>query len=231
MTTPETLTSTLARKYKLEVDQSTGELTGTAALSTDLITITAHGLVAGDEVVFTEAPAPIVVGDTYYVKTPVTTNTFKVATTPAGSAVDITADGAVTITGDSWVQVRALTEFSPSVDTNLEDDSDYDSDGWASQTKTQLAWKIEAKVARKVGVESGDPDPGQEVLRLAADEFGSDGIVHVRWYDRDGGPEAYDGYAEVSWSPEGGGTTALATVSVTLTGKGKRNVITNPAAA
>jgi hypothetical protein len=227
--TAETLTSTLARKYKLEVDLSTGDIDGTAALSTDIITSTAHGLSEGDPVVFTVVVAPLVAGTTYYAKT-VTVNTFKVSATVGGAAVDLTADGPVTVTGDHWVQVRALTEFTPKVDTNLEDDSDYDSDGWSSSTKTQLGWALSAKVARKIGVESGDPDPGQEVLRAAAEAFGADGIVHVRWYDRDGGPEAYSGYAEVSWSPDGGDTKALATVTVDLTGKGARTAITNPAA-
>ncbi len=225
----ETLTSTLARKYKLEVDASDGNIAGTAALSTDIITSTAHGLSEGDPVVFTTVVAPLVAGTTYYAKT-VTVNTFKVSATSGGTAVDLSADGAVVLTGDHWLQVRALKEFTPGLDTNLEDDSDYDSDGWSSSTKTQLGWKIDAKLMRKIGIESGDPDPGQEILRLAAESFGTAGIVHVRWYDRDGGPEAYSGYAEVSWSPDGGDTTALASVSVTLTGKGPRTPITNPAA-
>jgi hypothetical protein len=134
-----------------------------------------------------------------------------------------------TTTAD-WKQVRGVSEFTPTVDSNLEDDSDYDSDGWASQTKTQLAWAIEATLMRKIGVTSGAYDPGQEALRVAGESFGTDGVVHVRWYDREGGAEAYEGYAEVSWAPEGGSTTALSAVSVTLTGKGARSTITNPAA-
>lgn len=130
----------------------------------------------------------------------------------------------------SWTQVRGISEFTPTIDTTLEDDSDYDSDGWASQTKTQLAWAIKATVMRKIGVDTGAYDPGQEVLRLAGESFGTDGVVHVRWYDREGGDEAYEGYAEVSWAPAGGSTTALSSVAVTLTGKGARLPIANPSA-
>jgi len=130
-----------------------------------------------------------------------------------------------------WVQVRGITNLTAGLDTSLEDDSDYDSDGWASQTKTQLAWTITATVKRGKGVETGAYDPGQEALRLAAEEFGADGVVDVRWYDREGGEEAYRGDAEVSWAPAGGSTTDLDTAEVTLTGKGRRNVIDNPEAA
>jgi hypothetical protein len=130
-----------------------------------------------------------------------------------------------------WTQVRGVSEFTPTVDTTLEDDSDYDSDGWASQTKTQLAWMLEMTVKRKVTLDTAAYDPGQEALRVAAESFGADGVVHVRWYDRDGGPESYEGYAEVSWNPSGGSPTALSEVGVTLTGKGARESVANPNAA
>ena len=129
-----------------------------------------------------------------------------------------------------WVQVRGITAFTPALDTNLEDDSDYDSDGWGSQTKTLLSWSLTATVKRGKGVESGLYDEGQEALRIASESFGADGVVDVRWYDREGGDEAYRGDAEVSWAPSGGGVTALDMAEVTLTGKGARNVIVNPVA-
>lgn len=131
----------------------------------------------------------------------------------------------------AWEQVRGMSEFTPSIDTNLERDSDFDSDGWASQTKTQLAWMLEATLMRKVALAGGAYDPGQEALRLAAESFGADGVVSVRWYDRDGGLEAYEGKAEVSWTPDGGSTTALSSVKVKLTGKGARLTIPNPTPA
>lgn len=130
-----------------------------------------------------------------------------------------------------WRKVRAVTELTPKVDSTLQDDSDYDSDGWASQTVTMLAWSLEATVARKVDLASNLYDPGQEKLRQAATSFGAAGTVHVRWYDRSGGPEAYEGYAVVTWEPQGGGADALDTAKVTLTGQGRRVVIVNPVAA
>lgn len=129
-----------------------------------------------------------------------------------------------------WTPVRAVMDFKPAVDTNLEDDSDYDGDGWASSVKTQLSWSLEAKLGRKIGFSSGIYDPGQEALRTASTEFGTGGTVEVRWYDRNGGPEAYQGFATVSWEPEGGDTKALDMATAKLTGSGKRRDIANPAA-
>lgn len=227
MTTPAVpLTATLARKFRLDVDG--GSETATVVASTGVFTLTAHGLVNGQSVVFTTPPAGLTADTTYYVIN-ATTNTFKVSTTVGGTAATISADGSGVYT--SWVQVRGLTDLKPTVNASLQDDSDYDSDGWASQTKTRLAWMLDLKVVRKVAVTGGAEDPGQKILRLAGVNFGTAGVVHVRWYDRNGTGEAYSGYAECSWSPDGGGTDALDTASVSLTGKGARSDITNPAAA
>ena len=111
----------------------------------------------------------------------------------------------------------------------MQDDSDYDSDGWGSDVKTMLKWSNVVKLARKMAAGFTE-DPGQAVIRAAYDKFGSDGVVRVRWYDRNGTVEAYDGFAQVQWSEDGGDATALSMVSVTLTGQGARNVITNPLA-
>lgn len=62
----------------------------TAAAATDTVTANAHGLVAGDQVVFTDigGSAGLRVDRKYYVST-VTTNTFKVSAASGGAAVTI----------------------------------------------------------------------------------------------------------------------------------------------
>lgn len=130
--------------------------------------------------------------------------------------------------GASWIPVRGIGELKAQVESNLEDDSDYDAGGWASEAKTQLKWGLEAKVLRKKGVTSGNYDPGQELLRAASDQFGSPGTPQVRWYTDDGGPEAYSGFASVSWEPEGGEAKDLDAVTIKLSGNGQRTTITNP---
>lgn len=135
-----------------------------------------------------------------------------------------------TVSVPVWTPVRAIADLKPAVDTNLEDDADYDAEGWGSDTKTQLKWSLEVKLGRKIGFSTGVYDPGQEALRTAATKFGQLGTVQVRWYDRNGGPEAYSGFATVSWEPEGGDTKALDMATAKLSGSGARVDITNPAA-
>jgi hypothetical protein len=151
-----------------------------------------------------------------------------VATLARKFAVDVNTGS---LNSPIWTRVKGVSGLNPTVDSNLEDDSDYDSDGWGSSTKTGMTWSLEITAMRKVGIESRAYDPAQEALRLAAERFGAAGSVQVRWYDRDGGPEAYRGVATVAYSTEGGAYTALASATITLTGQGARIPITNPVAA
>lgn len=136
----------------------------------------------------------------------------------------------------TWVGVFGITDFTPAQDTTMQDDSDYDSEGYKSQTSTAIAWSCTGTLARKstAAVESAY-NPGQEVLRLAAQELGVENRVHVRFYEMNGddGPkvEAYEGYAAVAWNPNGGAMDALSTVAFVLQGQGKRLAIAHPAAA
>lgn len=136
----------------------------------------------------------------------------------------------------AWVALSGVTELTPGVEGSLQNDGDFDGEGWGSQVNTLNAWTLEGKVRRGIMPGSTPPvyDPGQEILRLAAAETGIANVVHVRWYEMEpDGPrvEAYEGYAAVQWSEDGGGVEALSMVSFTLTGRGKREAITHPAAA
>lgn len=133
--------------------------------------------------------------------------------------------------GTSYIDVRAVQDFAAPLADTLTDDSTYDDGGWTSQARTGLTWNATVKLARKQGITSKAYDLGQETLRASSKQFGTGGLVRVRWFDRNGGPEAYEGFAFVSWSDDGGATTALATVTCTLAGNGARTDITNPAAA
>ena len=143
-----------------------------------------------------------------------------------------------TYAAPTWVGVFGVEDFKPALDPSVQDDSDYDSLGYKSSTITALGWTLELKLARKVTAASATVyDPGQELLRAAAETMGASNRVDVRWYEMGSatgvGPkiEAYRGYAAVSWSEDGGGMDALDTVSVTLTGQGARTAITHPAGA
>lgn len=132
----------------------------------------------------------------------------------------------------TWVAIRGRSEFQPTQEPTMQDDSDMDSEGWKSQSVTAQSWGLTFKVFRKVdNTDETTYDAGQEFLRLAAAQMGVDNSVHVRWYEAaPGGPrvEAYEGDAAVSWSPDGGGMDGFDVVTVTLAGQGKRDAIAHP---
>lgn len=135
----------------------------------------------------------------------------------------------------TWIGVHGITEFTPKVEGSLQDDSDFDGEGWKSQTNTANAWSNEGKLKRgtRPGVADAPPtyDAGQELLRDAAAQTGVDNSVHVRWYEMEpNGPrvEAYEGRAAVTWTEDGGNMEALSIASITLTGQGKRIEIDHP---
>lgn len=85
----------ISSNKKDPADLGTALPTVTATAATDLVNSTAHGLVAGDTVVFTALTggAGLSTDTTYYViASGLVANSFKVSTTKGGAAVDITSD-------------------------------------------------------------------------------------------------------------------------------------------
>ena len=132
----------------------------------------------------------------------------------------------------TWVPVKGLTKFEESSDDNTEDDGDFDSNGWGSTVVTQRTWSLECEGKRKrTDNATFTPDPGQEIIRKAARVVGFDANIRVRWYRRDGSPDAYEGTATVSDFTKGGSVTDLEPFSFTLNGQGEPVEITNPGLA
>jgi hypothetical protein len=132
-----------------------------------------------------------------------------------------------------WLAVLGMTEFKPALEPTLQDDSDYDGGGFMSSTKTAEKWSVESKIARKTTEDDGTAyDPGQEFLRSKAfGKMGPANRVHIRYYEMtEDGPrsEAYEGWAAVTWSPDGGKMDDLNLVSLTLTGQGRLSAVTHP---
>ncbi|QCQ57458.1 major tail protein [Microbacterium phage Sucha] len=147
--------------------------------------------------------------------------------------VDVDSD--TTGTTPAYIGVFGIQEFKDNVEPTSQDDSDFDGNGWKSETVTALLGKLEFKVGRKTL--PNDPtsyDPGQEILRKASRRTGVANRVKVRYYEMEpGGPrvEAYEGFASVSWTPDGGGMDATSTAAVVLTFQGEPAEITHPDAA
>lgn len=138
----------------------------------------------------------------------------------------------------NWVPVNGWQELKPTFNPTTQDSSDYDSSGYKDSAVTAIEWGLTGKLGRKsVALTPNTYDPGQEVLRLAALQLGTGNRVDIRFYETPGGiggsasnprVEAYRGFVNVQWEPDGGGMEALNTVSVTLGGKGQRTSITHP---
>jgi len=128
-------------------------------------------------------------------------------------ALQVTPD--LTLAG-GFIQFKGLNDYSPNVNPNLEDASDYDTDGWASSEVTMNDWSADASFFRRKN--AGVLDPAQELVRARIGQFGDAARVGVRWFDKTGGPEAYQGVALVTWKRSNTGVKNLEQATVTFTG-------------
>jgi hypothetical protein len=141
--------------------------------------------------------------------------------------VDTRAAGAAE---PQWTRVNGLTSFAESTDDNTEEDASFEDDGWGSSVVTQRTWSIEAEGRRKrTDTQAFTPDPGQEAIRKASRIVGFAANITVRWFRRDGAPDAFQGVATVSGFTRGGSTTDLEPLNFTLNGQGAPVEIANPA--
>lgn len=135
-----------------------------------------------------------------------------------------------TLVSPIWEELIGIQDFKPTVDPTKQPDDDYSQGIWMSEVITGLTWGVELKLRRRKGLVSGIYHPAQEKLRLSAEKGGTAGLVQIRYYDTELGPDTYRGMVSVGWSPDGGDKTTLDIVTVTLAGNGEREVVPNPAA-
>ena len=142
--------------------------------------------------------------------------------------VDVTTD--LTLAG-GWLQLNGVNDFKSSVKPNLVDASAYDTNGSASSEKTFEEWSASVTVFRRLA--AGVYDAAQELVRgRTVGQFGDSCRVGVRWYDKDGGPEAYRGVAIVEWERSQTGVKDLDAVTISFTGTDvPLEPITNPGVA
>ncbi len=129
-------------------------------------------------------------------------------------AVQVTKD--VTLSG-GFVPLKGLNDWNPNINPNLEDSSDYESNGWASSEVTMNDWNADAGIFRRTDA-TGVLDPGQELVRACIGQFGAAARVGVRWFDKTGGPEAYSGVAIPTWKRSNTGVKNLEQATITFTG-------------
>ncbi|MEV2249407.1 hypothetical protein AB0I94_02420 [Streptomyces sp. NPDC050147] len=127
-----------------------------------------------------------------------------------------------------WQLCPAVTEFQWTAEPNHEDDTSYDTDGWGENTKTGQDWEVEVTFNRKATPDSTAYSVVHEKIRTAFFAYGEESKVPLRFFDRNGLPEAYEGYGLPNWEPQGGEARDLDQVQVTFTGTGPLTPITNP---
>lgn len=134
----------------------------------------------------------------------------------------------------TWTAIGGInnSQFNPD-NATLQDDSDMQSGGAGSQTKTAGSASASLTLMRKVGSDGISYDVGQEFLRAKAiNQYGPNNSVQMRIseYTPGGGPriEAYVGNFAVGWEVQAGDNTALDSVVVTLTGQGQCAAVTHP---
>jgi hypothetical protein len=140
--------------------------------------------------------------------------------------VDVTSD--LTLAG-GWVELKGLYSLKPTVNPNLVDTSAYDTDGWDSFEITGNAWNLAASFWRRTT--TGVYDAGQELVRARQGQSGDAARVGVRWYDKTGGPESFQGVAIVGWDRANEGVKDADAASVALTGDGILTPTSNPGVA
>ncbi|MGW6455506.1 phage tail tube protein [Streptomyces sp. NPDC055078] len=133
-----------------------------------------------------------------------------------------------TVSVPDWQTFPAITEFQWTAEPNIEESTTYDTDGWAENEKTGQAWEVTITFNRKKSADSTVFHPVHEAVRQAFFAYGENNKIHVRFLDRTGAPEAYEGRAIPAWEPSGGEPTALDQTELTLTGTGPLTSIANP---
>lgn len=137
--------------------------------------------------------------------------------------VDVSADGS------NWTQLKGINDLKPDIKPKVVDSTDYESNGWSSSEVTMYDWKLTVKVNRETS--AGVFDAGQELVRACVAQFGTSARVYVRWYDKNGAPEAWSGYALVEWSRTKTGVADLDEAEIVLAGDGQLTAIANPYSA
>jgi len=134
--------------------------------------------------------------------------------------VDVSTDGV------SWVPLKGITDLNPTEKPTTQSTADYDNDGFDSMEKTLTAWSVVAKMDRQNT--AGVYDPGQEILRATKYQFGELARAYIRWYDRNGAPEAYSGRALISYVQSKTAVADVEEITVTFDGDGIVSAISNP---
>jgi hypothetical protein len=141
--------------------------------------------------------------------------------------IDLNPGGAA-----NWQPLVAIEEFKPAFAPRRVADESFDDAGAGRMAVTGSQWTIDAKIIHRAGPDGVTFNAVQEYLRTQSEATNAmAGEVHIRWYDRSGVGEAWDGRCLVDWTPDGGNGGARDVVSIKFNGQGAKAAITNPNAS
>lgn len=140
--------------------------------------------------------------------------------------VDLTED--LTLAG-GWTQLVGMNDLKPNVAQNLVETSSYDNDGWESYEKTFQGWSLVATCWMRTV--TGLIHPSLQLLVDRELAWGDGCRIGVRWYDKNGVPEAFQGVAVVQTERGNTGVKDPETKTFTLQGDGILTPISNPGVA
>ncbi len=136
----------------------------------------------------------------------------------------------VSTDGTTWVKLGGRNDFAPTEAPTVQAADDYDSNGFNGFEKTMTGWQVVSKfqMPTTAGVPS---DPGQSLLEATRFQFGDACRAYTRWYDRNGGTDAWSGRALIEWNQSKTAIPDIAEITVTFKGDGVLTRITNPYAS
>lgn len=117
----------------------------------------------------------------------------------------------------NWINLNGISDLDPEIAPNIEDAAAYDINGWGAKEVTLNEWSLQATFFRRYST-GNVYDPGQELIRAALGQSGTAARVGVRWFDKNGGPEAYSGVAIPAWKRTNTGVKNLEQAQVSMTG-------------
>lgn len=133
-------------------------------------------------------------------------------------------------TPGEWTYVRGCTQIAPTFTGEMQDDSDLDGGGFASNIATGQTYAIAVNGLRK-GEGAGEDfteDEGQRIIRLAGTQTGFNNVIEGRTWRKDGTGEAYESQFSVEFATEAGDRVALDSWTATLTSRGEPQRIEIP---
>lgn len=131
-------------------------------------------------------------------------------------ALEVSSDGT------TWNQLYGLNDFNYVVKATMQDSSDFNSDGWTSQTKTVQGMTVTVK-ANTWGDGTSSTDPAFVTLKNARTAFGDAGYVQARFWRTDkysDGGDDWQGKFSVEVTASKTGVPDLYEQQITLTNQG-----------